>query len=175
MIWRYALVAVAIAGAAVWTIEATSVDPKHSIGAPTLMGNDAGPDDAPSEQKAPSLKDMFLSKDGQERVSCVAACRLERYCSLRDVDECIKASCTGAVRVLAQSDDIFAKAGDCTEAASAPCGEACARCGKANDIQLCTQTCVVTTRSNPGLGYRKARCMLEQPCDKCEPFLASSF
>ena len=166
VIVRYTIVGVVISAAAIFTVY-TYQDQRHPNGVPDVVGSDAGPGGSAEERPttAPSVKSMFVEKNGVERVVCKQACRLEAYCSLRDVDDCMAASCDPAdrdVRVDVKSDAVFAKADDCAAAALAPCADACRRkeaCGVVDD--KCVAVCKLRAQQLPGDGYRSARCVIE--------------
>jgi hypothetical protein len=160
---RYTIVGVVIAAAAIWTVWFVK-DNGHENGAPVVIGSDAGPAQSPDE-KAPSLASMFTTKNGAERVLCAPACKLEAYCSLRSVDECLKQSCDGDVRALNKSDFTFARADDCAAAAAASCAEGCFKrgecAGEHGGDARCTEACVTAVKLRPGAAYRASRCTIE--------------
>jgi hypothetical protein len=169
---RYSIVGVVLAGSVIWTV-AYVKDVTHENGAPIVLGADAGPERpfaekgpvAPSVDKAPSLSEMFIG----DRVACGPACRLEAYCGLRAVDDCLRTSCDGNVRKPAVAGDAaFAKADDCRAAAAAPCADACARLGACHKDHGDDEKCALQCKDNPD--YRKERCVLE--ADTCDAALS---
>jgi len=158
---RYSIVGLVLAGSTIWTV-AYVQDITHENGAPIVLGSDAGPQQAPPpREKAPALTEMFV--DG--RVACAAACRLEAYCGLRAVDDCLRSSCDGNVRKPnVAGDTAFAKADDCKAAAAAPCEDACRRLGECHKDHGDDDKCTVQCKENPD--YRKERCVLE--ADSCD-------
>ncbi len=169
---RYTVVGVVLAGAVIWTVLYVQ-DDAHANGAPIVLGADAGPTDTPDAppDKAPSLKEMFVG----DRVACEPACRLEAYCSLRSVDDCLRTSCDGALRIAVPSDTVFARADDCAAAAAAPCADACARRATCSETAAAVDQarCVAACKEKPD--YRLSRCVIEATtCDdvsRCKPSL----
>lgn len=120
------------------------------------------------ESQASRQEELVVERDGVSRVACKPMCRIEAQCGLRDEASCVKASCDGDVRVLSTSDFEIVRAGDCAQAALAPCNEACWRRGECSkdhgDDARCTDACLTLTRQQPVASYRESRCVLETPC-----------
>jgi hypothetical protein len=163
-IMRYLFVGIVISAAAIATVLVVQ-DAKHENGVPLVVGSDAGPLSSEEQrpQTAPSLKSMFVERDGKQRVACAPACRLEAYCGLRAASACLAKSCDRDARIDAAGDLDFARAEDCSQAALAPCPDACARrvaCGAVADPK-CLELCRLRAQQLPGDGYRAARCVIE--------------
>ena len=166
VIIRYTIVGIVISAAAILTVFLYQ-DRRHENGVPDVVGSDAGPGGSSEERPttAPAVKSMFVEKNGVERVLCKQACRLEAYCSLRPVDDCMRTSCDPAdpqLRIATKGDAAFAKADDCNTAAATQCDDACRRkasCGVVDD--KCVANCKLRAQQLPGDGYRSARCVIE--------------
>lgn len=172
VIVRYSFVGLVLASAAVWTVIYAS-DVKRPNGAPVIIGTDAGPVDAVPSEKAPALSEMFVEVDGERRVACAAACRLENYCGLRSVDDCLRSSCAADrrdARRPSTSDPAFARADDCNAAAAAVCAEACDRTGNCKHDHRGDQACAESCLKAPQPRYRENRCVIE--ADTCDAALA---
>jgi hypothetical protein len=181
VILRYSVVGLVLAGAVIWAVTYTTAKTgvAKENGAPILLDEQKGESarqretvtpeaKTASPELAPSISSLLVEKNGARRVACEPACRLEAYCGLRSVEQCLKTSCDGDVRKLSNSDFTFAQAEDCAAAAEAPCEEACWRRGECTgdhvDDKRCTASCKALVKQRPAETFVESRCILESAC-----------